>query len=215
MFTVGAVDNNDVWYNYSCFMDADVDLVAPSGPLYSFGDPHSGDGVWTTDRMGLLGDNPNGFDGCLPENDIDYRCTFGGTSAAAPLVTGTAALVLSKRPELTAAELMDVLKQSAVTDLAWGSISPPDEKYGYGMVNAFRALVAVARGDANNDGNIEVGDAVYMINYIFKGGPPPQPHMLMGDFNCDGTTNVGDVVSTVSYVFRGGPAPEVCTDYLP
>jgi len=117
VLAIGAIDYNDSWFNYSCYGNS-LDLVAPSGDLYIYGEPYSGNGVWTTDRMELLGDNPNGFDGCLPENDIDYRCTFGGTSAAAPLVTGTAALVLSKRPELTAAELMDVLKQSAVADLA-------------------------------------------------------------------------------------------------
>ncbi len=28
-------------------------------------------------------------------------------------------------------------------------------------------------GDANGDGDINVGDAVYLINYVFKGGPEP------------------------------------------
>jgi hypothetical protein len=28
-------------------------------------------------------------------------------------------------------------------------------------------------GDANGDGTVNVADAVYLINYIFKGGPPP------------------------------------------
>ena len=29
-------------------------------------------------------------------------------------------------------------------------------------------------GDANGDGEVNVGDAVYLISYVFKGGPPPQ-----------------------------------------
>ena len=28
-------------------------------------------------------------------------------------------------------------------------------------------------GDVNCDGAVNVGDAVYLINYIFKNGPPP------------------------------------------
>ena len=28
-------------------------------------------------------------------------------------------------------------------------------------------------GDANLDGNVDVGDAVFLINYVFLGGPPP------------------------------------------
>jgi len=32
---------------------------------------------------------------------------------------------------------------------------------------------ATESGDSNGDGDINVGDAVYLINYIFKGGPAP------------------------------------------
>jgi hypothetical protein len=32
---------------------------------------------------------------------------------------------------------------------------------------------APANGDVNCDGDINVGDAVYLINWIFRGGPPP------------------------------------------
>lgn len=31
----------------------------------------------------------------------------------------------------------------------------------------------LAAGDANGDGTINVGDAVYLITYIFRGGPAP------------------------------------------
>jgi hypothetical protein len=61
-------------------------------------------------------------------------------------------------------------------------------------------------GDANGDGGVNVGDAVYVINYVFKGGPPPDPECL-GDANNDGNTNVGDAVYLIAYVFKGGPAP--------
>jgi len=53
---------------------------------------------------------------------------------------------------------------------------------------------------------INVGDAVFLINYIFRGGPAPQPARA-GDANCDGKISVGDAVYIISYVFRGGPAP--------
>ncbi|MCP4568292.1 MAG: hypothetical protein GY841_12005, partial [FCB group bacterium] len=44
-------------------------------------------------------------------------------------------------------------------------------------------------GDANGDGTVNVGDAVHLINYVFKSGPPPEP-LLSGDCNCDGVINV-------------------------
>ena len=61
-------------------------------------------------------------------------------------------------------------------------------------------------GDANNDGKVNVGDAVYIITYVFRGGPAP-PCMQEGDANGDGKVNVGDAVYIITFVFRGGPPP--------
>jgi hypothetical protein len=61
-------------------------------------------------------------------------------------------------------------------------------------------------GDANDDGKVNVGDAVYIVTYVFRGGPAP-PVMDAADSNCDGKVNVGDAVYLVSYIFRSGPAP--------
>ncbi len=61
-------------------------------------------------------------------------------------------------------------------------------------------------GDANRDELINVADAVYIINYVFKGGPAPDP-VEYGDANCDGAVNVGDGVYLINYVFKGGPRP--------
>ncbi|HEX7401583.1 MAG TPA: LamG-like jellyroll fold domain-containing protein [candidate division Zixibacteria bacterium] len=62
------------------------------------------------------------------------------------------------------------------------------------------------RGDANGDEVIDVGDVVYVINYLFKGGPEPDP-VAAGDATCDGVVDVGDVVYLINYLFKGGPPP--------
>ncbi len=64
-------------------------------------------------------------------------------------------------------------------------------------------------GDANGDGNVNVGDAVYIINYVFSGGPAPDP-LLTADVNLDGAVNVGDGVYLINYIFKSGPVP--CSD---
>jgi hypothetical protein len=70
-------------------------------------------------------------------------------------------------------------------------------------------------GDANGDGQVNVGDAVYLIAYIFKQGPPPVLYATCsGDANCDCTCNVGDAVYIISYVFKGGPPPCSCVEWL-
>jgi hypothetical protein len=61
-------------------------------------------------------------------------------------------------------------------------------------------------GDANGDALANVADAVFLINFVFKGGQAPEP-LEAGDANCDGQTNVGDAVYLINFVFRGGPEP--------
>lgn len=62
-------------------------------------------------------------------------------------------------------------------------------------------------GDANNDAQYNISDAVYLIGFIFKGGSPPTPAECYGDANGDGRVNIGDAVYAINYIFRGGPPP--------
>jgi len=66
--------------------------------------------------------------------------------------------------------------------------------------------VSAVRGDANNDGTIDLGDVVYLVSYLYKAGPAPEI-IESGDCNCDGPIDVGDVVYLVNYLFRSGPMP--------
>jgi PKD repeat protein len=61
-------------------------------------------------------------------------------------------------------------------------------------------------GDANSDEDVNVSDAVYIINYVFVGGDAPDP-LESGDVNCDDTCNVSDAVWIINYVFVGGNEP--------
>jgi hypothetical protein len=63
-------------------------------------------------------------------------------------------------------------------------------------------------GDPNEDGVTNVGDVVYLVSYLYKAGPSPQPADCVGDTNSDDIVNVGDVVYLVAYLYGGGPAPE-------
>ncbi|MGB2981138.1 MAG: dockerin type I repeat-containing protein, partial [Candidatus Zixiibacteriota bacterium] len=61
-------------------------------------------------------------------------------------------------------------------------------------------------GDANGDGVINVADVVYLVNFLYRNGDPPDP-IAAGDANCDGIVNVADVVFLVNYLYRGGDPP--------
>ncbi len=66
-------------------------------------------------------------------------------------------------------------------------------------------------GDADGNDIITISDAVFVITYIFGGGPAPNPE-LAGDSDCNGIITISDAVYLISYIFGGGPAPcAACT----
>ena len=77
----------------------------------------------------------------------------------------------------------------------------------HGFWQEFLAARCDIAGDANHDGAANVGDAVFLINYVFKGGPEPF-YLNEGDANFDCAANVGDAVYLINYVFKGGPGPQ-------
>jgi hypothetical protein len=66
------------------------------------------------------------------------------------------------------------------------------------------------QGDVNETGTINSADIIYLVNHVFKGGPPPTCSPTAGDVNCSGTTNSADVIFLVNFVFKGGPPPSGC-----
>lgn len=96
----------------------------------------------------------------------------------------------------------------------------PDEAYGLAIHDRYMfvsdpSVIATYRlsfpnlvyGDVNNDGETNVVDVIFLVQYAFKGGERPHPVWLSGDVNCNDTINVVDIVTLINYVFRGGPQP--------
>jgi subtilisin family serine protease len=69
-----------------------------------------------------------------------------GTSFAAPIVAGVAALVMSANPALSGTDVQDILKQNAddLGTTGW------DITYGYGRVNAYKAVLAAMAVTSTN-----------------------------------------------------------------
>lgn len=88
-------------------------------------------------------------------NPTDYCSDFGGTSAACPQVAGVAALMLSANPSLDEAEVRSILQETAV-DLG---DKARDDTYGYGLVNASKAVGEVLLKKTTIDGPIIVGNS--------------------------------------------------------
>jgi hypothetical protein len=80
------------------------------------------------------------------------------------------------------------------------------ESSNYQAKSGYVWAINIKRGDVNQDGMISIGDVVYLINYLFRGGDQPIPRET-GDINCDEGVDVGDVVYLINYLFGQGPPP--------
>ena len=70
-----------------------------------------------------------------------------GTSASCPYTAGVIALMLEKNPQLTVSQVKKILADTADHDLAvTGAV--PNGEWGYGKLNAEKALKAVTPGVA-------------------------------------------------------------------
>ncbi len=56
-------------------------------------------------------------------------------------------------------------------------------------------------GDIDGDQRLSILDAVFLINFIYKKGYPPEP-MITGDTNGDGRINILDIVCIINTIYK-------------
>lgn len=113
VIAVGMSDINDLPHEQSQYAQGlDITVAAPG--------------------VEVLMANPSGTNGQSWQTDT-------GTSFAAPMVTGTVALMLQREPDLTPADVKQRLELSSDLPPA----AAPDRQLGYGVVNPYRALTDV------------------------------------------------------------------------
>ena len=67
-------------------------------------------------------------------------------------------------------------------------------------------VAQMKRGDADTNGKYNMNDIVFLINYIFRGGPEPVP-FESGDVDMNGAIEIGDVVYMINFLYNAGPRP--------
>jgi hypothetical protein len=78
------------------------------------------------------------------------------------------------------------------------------------LTESHDTCLVLLTGDVNIDGVIAAGDIIYLLNFVFLRGFPPEPCAAAGDVNCNLRITRADVLLLVDYLFRSGPAP--CDD---
>lgn len=116
------------------------------------------------------GPSPNGNYGVKPEVSapgVSIRSSvkggdyvyMSGTSMAAPHVTGVAALLKQAKPDISIAEMRDVLESTAVRSTDKEYPSAPNYGYGYGVINAYAAVSKITgEGVGTIQGSVKIGD---------------------------------------------------------
>lgn len=107
--------------------------------------------------MGVVGTGASAADGreygyvCFGPSDpvapplLSCEVSFGGTSAATPMTAGVVALMLQVNPDLTPAEVKEILHQTAEPHPDQTPSAPElsakwNHRYGYGITDAFKAV---------------------------------------------------------------------------
>jgi len=136
-----------------------------------------------------------------PYSQIGYT-SASGTSLSTPLIGGCAALILSVHPGWTPMQVREAMMMTA------SRATYPDNNYGWGIPDILAAIQYsfYLTGDMTGDGGIDIADVIYLINYLYISGPPPDP-LFLGDVDCNDLVDIADVVYLVNYLFVEGPEP--------
>jgi hypothetical protein len=84
-------------------------------------------------------------------------------------------------------------------------LSPDDDPY------QNKVAVRANNGDCTGDCFVDIDDVVFLIEYIFSGGPEPSP-LQIGNVDCSDPEpiDIDDVVYLINYIFGDGDPPMLC-----
>ena len=131
-------------------------------------------------------------------------CPDLGTSMSAPVVTGAIALWMQANPNLSTANVREVLKYSSYKDSP--VIHGDRQRWGYGKLDIYAGTRYVLsadelKGDVDHDGEITINDMNIVISIIL-GGHFDDATMRRADVNHDGEISISDVNTILSLILN-------------
>lgn len=74
-------------------------------------------------------------------------------------------------------------------------------------LSLYRCTPSFQKADYNGDGVVNVGDALYLIDFIYKNGSAPAGGEGRADANCDGNIDASDVIFAIKYILTQSGEP--------
>ncbi len=173
--------------------------------------------VDSTDHKSTFATYHQKLDVCAPGTSVygpfldSTYAWWNGSSFAAPFVSGEAALIISRKPEITWNDLFDAITLSAVNV---DSLNPLYAgKLGSGVVNVAAALsqAGIICGDVDQDGaGPDMGDLTALVDHLYI-SILPLPNPDMADIDGQAGIDIGDITAMVNQLFVTF-APLDCTN---
>ena len=150
VLTVGAVDHTG---QPPAYAEPGVNVLVSAPSMSQLRRAEGGAGIWTTDLVG-----PRGLSGGARTESADYAAFAGGTSAAAPMVSGVVALMLQANPALSWRDVRWLLARTAKAASlgAWAAEPSAMNSHGYHPMVGF--------------GRVHAGDSIAAAR-TFRGLP--------------------------------------------
>ncbi len=182
----------DSWHYISAPADADsiitVGAVNDKGIIASFssaGPTFDGRIKPEVVAMGVLDWTANPAKG-----PTEYRYA-SGTSFSTPLIGGVAALLVQAHPTWTPMQVREALMLTA------NRAVNPDTLYGWGLVDALKAIQYHQKGDVDGNDQWNSEDALFAAKILLGTSSYTEDEFRAADMNSDGTVDIFDIVKMV------------------
>jgi len=171
------------------------------------------------DSLSVVGCRTESFQQAAPVDDdptgkrltVDLRAWLSGYSDYPYLAAGNGPVLklyftVSSSAESGQATDIRVEAYQDYESVFYGSI--------YGQAHPYQATAVAGQvevellcGDTDGDGIVNLLDITYLIDYLYRGGPPPVDGEA-ADVNHDGSINILDITYLIDFLYKGGPAPD-------
>jgi subtilisin family serine protease len=136
-------------------------------------------------------------------NDEEYPyCPDLGTSMSAPVVTGAVALWMEANPNLSAADVRDIIRNTSYRDN--NVINGDPTRWGAGKLDVNKGMryvlhIGNIHGDANGDGEVNIADINAVIDVLLSSHATAEQRQN-ADINGDGEVNIADINAIIDVI---------------